>query len=273
MKHLNLSLIFLLLIQISFSQQYDTVYIETDSIDSNNDIYKTGNVYVFDYEIIDNGKACKLLRNSGMFASKNYELVSLETDTLKLDRIHILVKPVSESNSSNGHQTEIVYLVGPPFNRMSSTGAVDNNINIWIHPIRDGFFNALETAPFPYVKRPLTIGEEWNDEMLIGQGWRDEKWGIWEGSLLLSYTYKTVEKVNLKTHLGTIECYVTESIASSTIGETKLKSYYSKIYGFVRLEYELLNDLKVNMWLTDYKTGQSFNSFKEMHKTNSYIKQ
>jgi len=271
--NLKLTFFFLILFQIGFSQQYDSVVIESENIDSNNEIYKTGNVFVYDYEIIQEGQKCKLKNNKGMFARSEFELVPTESDSIGVDKIHLIVQPVSDSERTNGNQTQISYLQEPIFASLSSTGAVENENNVWIHPIRKGFFNSLETAPFPFIKKPLKIGSEWADQMKIGQGWGNEMWGKWEGQLLLTYNYKITEKKTIKTEIGEIDCFVIESSAKSEIGTTKLTSYFSEKYGFVRLEYELLNELKVNMWLIDFKTNKEFNDTRTFFKTKEYIKQ
>lgn len=269
----NLLILLLITFQLGFSQQYDSVIFEKDNIDSNNEVYKTGNVYIFDYEIIENGKKYKLLKNKGMFKRREFELVSILVNTIKIDKIHLIVKPVEESERTNENQTQISYLEGPFFESSSSTGVVDNKENVWIHPIRNGFFNSLETCPFPYVKKPLMIGLEWKDEMLIGEGWENEKWGQWEGRLLLEYVYKVVAKEKIDTKIGKIECYIIESTASSEIGKTKLKSYFSNEYGFVRLEYNLINDIKVNFWIVDFQKNKEFNDMRTFFQTKEYIKQ
>ncbi len=270
---IKLTFLLLIIFQIGFSQQYDTVVIEEENIDENNEIYKTGNVFVYDYEIIQEGASCKLKNNSGMFARSEFELVPIGTDSIGVNKIHLIVLPVSDDDRTNKNQTQISYLQEPIYGSFSSTGAVENDKNIWIHPIRSGFFNSLETAPFPFVKMPLEIGTEWTDQMKIGQGWGNEMWGQWEGQLLLTYNYKIVEKEILNLKIGEIECFVIESNAQSNIGKTKLKSYFSEKYGFVRLEYELLNDLKVNMWLIEIKTGKEFNDTRTFFQTKEYIKQ
>ena len=109
--------------------------------------------------------------------------------------------------------------------------------------------------------------------MIIGQNWGNEMWGKWEGQLLLTYNYKITEKKTVKTEFGEIDCFVIESSAKSEIGTKKLTSYFSEKYGFIRLEYELLNELKVNMWLIDFKTNKEFNDIRTFFKTKEYIKQ
>ncbi|OZV66251.1 hypothetical protein [Winogradskyella aurantia] len=271
--NLKLTSLFLILFQIGFSQQYDSVVIENENIDSNNEIYKTGNVFVYDYEIIQDVQKCKLKTNTGMFASSEFELVPTKSDSIGVDKIHLIVQPVSDSERTNGNQTQISYLQEPIYASLSSTGAVENENNVWIHPIRKGFFNSLETAPFPFIKKPIKIGSEWTDQMKIGQGWGNEMWGKWEGQLLLTYNYKITEKKTIKTEIGEIDCFVIESSAKSEIGTTKLISYFSEKYGFVKLEYELLNELKVNMWLIDFQTEKAFNDTMTFFKTKQYIKQ
>ena len=267
------TLFFLLIFQIAFSQQYDTVIIEEENIDDNNEIYKTGSVFIYDYEIIQDGEVFKLKKNDGMFAESDFELVPIGTDSIAVDEIHLIVQPVENNKRTNENQTQISYLQGPVFVSIASTGAVENDRNVWIHPTRTGFFNSLETAPFPFAKKPLKIGDEWSDQMQIGQGWGNEMWGQWEGQLLLTYDYKIVGRETFKTKIGEIECFVIESTAKSSIGETRLKSFFSEIYGFVRLEYELLNNLKVNMWLIDTKSGMEFNDMRTFFQTKEYIKQ
>lgn len=276
---LYLSIFCLILFQLGFSQQYDSIAIEEDSIDSNNKIYKPGTVFIYDYEIIENDKKYKLKKNKSKYNQEkkkrevDFELVQTKSDSIGTDKIHLLVKPVEDTDRTNENQTEISYLEEPMYASLSSTGVVENSNNVWIHPIREGFFNSLETAPFPFIKSPLEIGTEWTDQMLIGEGWGNEMWGKWEGELLLTYNYKITDKKTVNTEIGNIDCYIIESTAKSNIGVTKLTSYFSEKYGFVRLEYELLNELKVNMWLIDYKTDIVFNDTRTFFKTKEYIKQ
>jgi len=270
---LTLTTLILFIFHFGFSQQYDTVFIEEIDIDENNTIYKPGNVFIYDYEIIIDNVAYKLNTNKGMAARREFELVAIDADSIGVDKIHLIVRPVEEGERTNKNQTQISFLQEPIFDSMSSTGVVENEVNVWIHPIRTGFFNALQTGPFPFVKYPLTIGSIWTDEMMIGQAWGSELWGEWEGQLLQSYTYILTAKETLQTPIGEVECYVIESTATSRLGTTVLKSYFSETYGFVRMEYQLFNNLKVNKWLIDTKTGKEFNDMHTLFQTKQYIKQ
>jgi hypothetical protein len=265
----NLTLLLLFILQIGFSQQYDSVIIEQDSIDLNNQVYKIGNVYVFDYEIVENGITKKLKTNS----RKGFELVSKNSDSLGVDKIHLLIRETEDTSRTNENQTQISYLQGPEFSSFSSTGAVDNSYNVWIHPIRSGFFSSLETCPFPFIKKPLQVGLEWKDMMLIGEGWGNKLWGEWTGELLLEYNYKISGKEKINTNFGEVECFVIDSKADSELGSTTLKSFYSDIYGFIRLEYVLLTGIEVNMWVVDFMKNKEFNDSRTFFMTKKYIKQ
>lgn len=248
-----LTLLFLVVVHIGVAQHYDTVVMDTHNIDATNEVYLVGNAYIFDYEIIKDGKVFKLKTNKGMYEHAQFELVPLATADIEVDRIRLVVQQVSDAERTNEGQTEVSYIQDPLATGMSLTGLADNSHNIWLRPIRTGFFNALQTAPFPFVKKPLKVGAEWSDKMAIGKNWSNPLWGTWEEPLLLSNHYKASKMEKVKTPFGTLDCYVIESSATSDIGTTKLKSYFSDLYGFVRMEYELLNGLKVNFWLVDLK--------------------
>ncbi len=260
----KLFLLFLFIGQVSFSQGFKTLYIEKKNVDSDNKIFKIGRAFIYDYEIIENGYNYKLNYNAGLPENK-FELVKDEKDTLEL-KIHLLIPKVEKKERTNKNQTETYYIFEPTFSFMSQTGIVENNSNVWIHPPRSGFFVALETCPYPYVKLPIKIGKEWNDKMKIGDHWCNEKWGVWKKKLLLSYDYKITQKTKINTKIGKLECYVIESTAKSEIGESKLKSFFSEKYGFVRLEYEMATGIKVNLWLDNLKENNNFNGYENIGK-------
>lgn len=262
----------IILLGIGCSKQFVTLVIEKEKIDSNNEIYKPGNVFIYDYEIIRGEKRYKLKNNNSIFNNSEFEFVPIESSEKEVDKIHMIVKPVSNKERINKNQTQIYYLQEPIFSSMSGTGLVENDKNVWIHPIREGFFNCLETGPYPYVQFPLEIGKKWTDEMRINENWRNEIWGKWDGKLEIRYEYEVMELEVVETEIGKLECYKVNSKGKSKIGTTKLRSYFSKEYGFIRMEYDLVNDLKVNMWLVDFKSGKEFSDIETFFKTKEYLK-
>lgn len=265
-------LMFLVLNLFGFSQQYDSVVFETVNVDENNEIYKIGNLFIYDYEIIQNGTKYKLKKNSDDGLQKDFQLAPIDSDSIGVDKIHMIIPSLPDSEKMDPSQTMIIYIQIPIVESISSTNVAENEHNVWIHPIRSAFFNSLETAPFPYIKKPYIIGLEWSDQMVIGRNWGNELWGKWEGDLLLTYHYKLIDKTILKTEMGDLDCYKIESIATSRIGNTKLTFYFSEKYGFIRYEYELMKNLKINMWLIDFQTGKEFNHNFTILQTKEYLK-
>ncbi|MPQ48395.1 hypothetical protein GCQ56_15430 [Marinifilum sp. N1E240] len=262
--------LFLMIGQFSFAQQYNSLVIEKDNVDGNNKIYKTGSVFVFDYEIVIDSVKWKLKTNNGMASACRFDLVDADKDSIGVNKLHLLVKPVISKERTNKNQTEILYLEDPVFSSISSTGLVENEQNVWLHPMRSGFFGALETCPFPYVKLPLQMGQEWSDEMKISNSWSNKLWGEWRGKLRLIYHYKVCEQCKLQTSIGSLNCYVIKSTAISKIGTAILKSYYSEQYGFVRMEYEMVSGIKVNIWLEEVSSEHDFTNMQAVLK---YVKE
>ena len=263
----TISLLLTLSIGIASSQQYNSVIIEKENIDTNNKIYKVGSVFIYDYEIFEGNDVLKLKLNT----RTDFKITSMY-DSARVKKIHLIVKPTNEGKRTNSNQTQITYFQDPVFNAILSTGVVENDSNVWLHPIRYGFFKSLETCPFPYVKKPIQIGNEWSDKMRIGAYWGHEKWGEWKNKLALNYHYKVKTDFKLATELGLIDCYIIESYARSEIGTSKLLSFYSPKYGFIRLEYTLFTGIQIIFKLIDFKENQEFKSDLEFIKTKNYIK-
>lgn len=232
----------LLISNLAFSQQYDGVYIEKMNIDKNNRIYTPGREFVFSFKIIDNDSTYFLKDNTPY----PYELAK-NNDSLIVSDIYLTVIKPRVFQRTNGKQTEVYYSYNPTPSTVSSTGIVENDKNIWIHPPRDGFFKALETCPFPYIKLDSPIGYKWTDSMSIGAHWSNKKWGEWSGRLLLNYEYEIIGKEKIHSTLGEVDCIVINATATSKIGQSKLKSYYSEKYGFIKLEYTLFTGLEVEL--------------------------
>jgi hypothetical protein len=63
--------VFIFISSLIYSQQYNSVFKESDSIDINNHIYKTGTAFIFDYEIIRSNDTLKLKYNNSNYSENN----------------------------------------------------------------------------------------------------------------------------------------------------------------------------------------------------------
>lgn len=250
----NRILIVLLLVSnISFGQQYDGLHIEKRNVDKNNQIYTLGKQFLFSISITEKDSTWFLKEND----VENFELHS-NIDSLKISEIHLTVIKPRVFQRTNTKQTEVFYSYEPNPQIVSSTGIVENEENIWIHPPRNGFFKSLETCPFPYLKLNKPIGYVWTDSMRIGDHWSNEKWGKWNDRLLLNYHYEITGKETLVSKLGAVDCLVINATATSDIGKSELKAYYSDDYGFMKLEYTLFTGIKVDLNLEEIVDGAVF---------------
>lgn len=243
-------IIILLVSNLVLGQQYDGLYIEKSKIDKNNSIYTLGKEVVFNIKITENDSIFFLKENN----SDNFKL-SNEIDSLKISEIHLTVIKPKMFQRTNKNQTEVYYSYEPNPTTTSSTGIVENDENIWVHPPRNGFFKSLETCPFPYIKLNKPIGYKWTDSMSIGNHWANEKWGLWNDRLLLNYEYEISGKEKIQTKIGELECIVISAIATSNIGKSKLKSYFSYEYGFVKLEYTLFTGMEIELNIAQVTDG------------------
>ena len=230
----------------SAGQQYDGLMIEKRGVDQNNAIYTFGKEFVFNIHIQD---------SSSTFVINGDHELTRNVDSLKVSEIHMTVIKPKMFGRTNKNQTEVCYSYEPSPTLVASTGIVENHENVWIHPPRRGFFKSLETCPFPYVKLRKSVGYEWADSMRIGDHWSDQRWGEWEGKLLLNYQYKISGTETLHSSLGDIDCLIIDATASSKIGESRLKAYFSEVYGFVRLEYTLFTGIKIELDLSSVLQG------------------
>jgi len=257
-------IIVLLASNLAFGQQYDGLYIEKKKIDKNNSIYTLGKEFVFNIKITENDTIFFLRENK----TDSFKLTN-DIDSLKISEIHLTVIKPRMFQRTNKKQTEVYYSYEPNPTTISSTGIVENAENIWVHPPRSGFFKSLETCPFPYIKLKKPIGYKWTDSMSIGNHWADKKWGIWDGRLLLNYEYEISENEKIHTRLGELDCIVIYANATSNIGKSSLKSYFSYEYGFVKLEYNLFTGTKIEINMVKITDGPILSDGKDFFENKN----
>src|SRR5690554_527238 len=93
----KLTVLFLIIFQIGVAQNYDTVILDSIHVDATNEVYKVGNTYIFNYEIIKNGQKLKLKNNKGMYEGSVFELAALANPDIEVDHIRLVVQQVSDA--------------------------------------------------------------------------------------------------------------------------------------------------------------------------------
>ena len=227
----------------------DGIYIEKkpDSIDyfdysADNKLYN--HTIFFDYSFLylknNDTLVFSIVKNNDY--TYDWEFVKNDdfTDSTIL-KIRLTPKPFDDTFGSDYEQTIIQYdyigkndviIVGG-----EQTGCIENYKNVWIHPPREFLFKILELNPFPFIQAPYTIGNKWIGELEIGSYWGDHRWLVWDRSITNKYAYEIIDKVDLETEIGKINCWVVEAKATNRLGSTFLKSWFHPTEGFVKMEY------------------------------------
>ena len=125
--------------------------------------------------------------------------------------------------------------------KVDTTGMIENEEKVWLHPPRHNQYLLTEIAPFPDFRKNVKVGESYNVVLFIGSGF-----GNWTDKKIKSmYVIKDIEQHSSDT-LWTIE-------ASSQLNEetNSCKFIYSKRRGFVLLDYSFYNGDKLIMKLKD----------------------
>jgi hypothetical protein len=126
------------------------------------------------------------------------------------------------------------------------SGIVENERNLWMHPLRSCLFQILELNPFPYIQYPIEKGKSWKWKLTIGSHWGDERWKTWTGSIVNKYKYQITDTAcEVVTPMGTLPCVKVEAVAKSRIGKTYLTAYYNDTYGFVKMDNTTIDGSRI----------------------------
>ena len=247
-------------------EKFDSTNIGQNRFTKNNITFSEGTVFTYNFEHISPTNQKFLFTqdesvDSRKFAWKFVPMDSVNENTVTSIKITVMpgLEPMIQFHPDYD-QTSIKYECYTENGKASInsfSGVIENENNIWMHPPRDKYFRILELNPFPFIKAPYEIGNEWEWTLKIGSGWGDARWKVWEGNIENKYKYKITDKKIIKTVLGEIDCFVIESTAKSSIGETKLTSFFNPDYGFIRLNYTNIDGSKTNLELIGHSKSAS----------------
>lgn len=112
--------------------------------------YNPGDLYEFDIELQDS-----------LYTFSDLNLKIMESSFFVLQQ-----KVVWE-----GHYTD--HSTGSSSKTTSTTGIVQNENKIWLHPPRIGPLELLEAFPFPEVRFPLKPGQTWKSSINVVSGFKE----------------------------------------------------------------------------------------------------
>ena len=250
-----------------YVEKFDSTELFENRYTANNKTYLEGNQQVFDFCYVDlKGDSFKFEEVEGAGnleieqRARAWNFVPIDGTTGRtVDKVVLTVEYGLEpmiNTDPDYNQTVISYRYpqvdgGHTFS--SRTGLIENEKNIWMHPPRDRFFRILELNPFPFIQAPYVVGNSWTWSLKIGSFWGDQRWREWQGSIENKYKYEIVDKINIATGVGELECYEVHSTAKSSIGQTHLKAFFNPEIGFVRLEYTNIDSTRTIFELIEFR--------------------
>jgi hypothetical protein len=64
-----------------------------------------------------------------------------------------------------------------------------------------------------------------------------------------------INKVNISTALGNLDCYVIQGLCKTKLTDTKTVFYFNETYGFVKIVYDLFDKSRLELNLKEVKHG------------------
>jgi len=128
-----------------------------------------------------------------------------------------------------------------------TTGAKENEQQVWIHPIRNNQYNYTEVAPYPDVRLDsLEAGGEWNSTLLIMMGW-----GAFKGKVESHYQVVKQEHRQYGS-LSLDSCWLVHAVGKhSKLADSYLDFYFHPEYGFVEMNYRFYDGTKISFVLEE----------------------
>ena len=152
------------------------------------------------------------------------------------DQSQILCHYNFSKQDSIDHISEVKEVVTEEFwLKVDTTGIIENEEELWMHPFRYNQFFKTEIAPFPLVKFPIS-----NKSMIDSRSKIVimKNWGTYSPTITeTNYFYVGAEEKNYE-FSGDIECHKFMAYGhNSRHGISHLEYYYHEQYGFTEMNY------------------------------------
>ncbi len=245
-----------------FAERFDSTNIADTRYTDDNITFKSGTRFLYSYRHVSREGEDLFFRHVPTDINHFSSWRFVPADSVSgntIQQVKITVQPGLQpmvNNSPDYNQTVIKYeypVTEGQTTFSSHSGVIENEKNIWMHPPRDQYFRILELNPFPFIKAPFEVGNQWEWELSIGSFWGDERWKTWEGSITNQYQYEITDKKTLDTAFGALEVYEITATASSRIGETGLTAIFNPQYGFLNLEYQNIDGSSTLLELIEHE--------------------
>jgi len=148
------------------------------------------------------------------------------------------------SNIDSGIKSEM-YSIG--WTSFDSTGFIENEKKIFIHPPRHNQYSFTEIAPFPQIDYPLELNKKYKKFLFVGFGF-----GEWE-NLKLVNEYEVIKTESLLILGDEYNCWFINSTSKSELGESNMDFIFSTEIGFIEMDYRFYDHKRIRLSLIGFK--------------------
>lgn len=232
------------------------------------EIYTKGETFYFKYSIKKGDKSYSILptmkEQIGMSVISRNEydqyILPSNTDTIFVDTLIFSLQTASIRHEKNKQKLETgVWFCAARFQREFGFLKInDSKSNFKLSPYEDyfyhtGFMNSLLASPSPMILKTPKVGTTWKDSTSISDKHSHVNWKIWSDSLTVRSSYTILNKDSIQTNLGKLETWQIKAKSESSIGSSSLDVHFSSIYGFVILDYTLVDGTQFRIELIGKK--------------------
>lgn len=230
----------------------------SNQLNIDNRIFKTNRILIYKVSFTDSLNVPHLLRlKPNLLGLKDELIIANRVDNdcdYCIDHVALHVFKNKGETGLGETQTIIKYDYYHKSDRVffgEKTGVIEDSTRVFIHPPRIHFFFYNQFNPFPYVRFPLESHVYWELEFSIPNHALEKVPRLKNSSLKLMYSQVSQEQ--FKTPWGLDTVYKFNAVGINDEIETRSVYFFSKTYGFVKMEFYTIEGIKISLVLEDIR--------------------
>lgn len=129
--------------------------------------------------------------------------------------------------------------------RYDTTGYIENESVLFLHPPRHQHYTIIELAPFPEISLPLEEGKEYQKILFTSSGWGDYS------QIKFKNKYLIKERLEIEWNNESINAWNIHSESHSEIGISTADFIFDNQKGFIEIDYQFFNDIEIKIKLLE----------------------
>ncbi len=115
------------------------------------------------------------------------------------------------------------------WSKKETTGIIETESQIWMHPFRQNQYCFNEVAAFPQIILPMEEGKSWESKLNIHGGWGD-----WDNTIL-NTTYQILNLETINIPFKKIDAWHVRAITIAAFGNSQHDFWFNEEFGFVKM--------------------------------------